>query len=83
MPIRPSSDGVSLACNWGQLGLPTLAECSSASWTVGSLITVPTAKTRLDFWSNRTSSRYARALDPWADNYFYQQLAPASPTTSS
>jgi hypothetical protein len=53
--------------NWGQLGLPTLAECSSASWTVGTLVAVPTPKTTLDFWSNRTSTVPASA-DLWPDN---------------
>jgi type II secretory pathway component PulJ len=54
--------------DWGQLGLPTLAECSSPSWTVGTAMTVPANKTAIDFWSNRTTS----GTDPWPDNYYYQ-----------
>ena len=54
------------ACNWGQLGLPTLAECSCAGWTVGGAVTVPSNKTTLDFWSNRTSTSNTDSY-PWAD----------------
>ncbi|MFZ1936892.1 MAG: hypothetical protein WAU84_24420, partial [Thermoguttaceae bacterium] len=57
-------------CNWGQLGLPTLAECSSGSWTVGGPYpSLPAAKTHLDFWSNRTSTSNSDSY-PWADTYF-------------
>ncbi len=56
------------ACDWGQLGLPTLAECSG-NWKVGNFTgTLPAAKAHLDFWSNRTST--TTDSYPWADTYF-------------
>jgi type II secretory pathway component PulJ len=54
-------------CDWGQLGLPTLAECSSTNWKVGGPVSLPAAKTNLDFWSNRTSTSNTDSY-PWADN---------------
>jgi hypothetical protein len=46
---------------WGQLGLPTLRECSDSNWIAGiwSGYTLPTAKTTVDFWSKDTSQLFA------------------------
>ena len=56
-------------CDWGQLGLPTLAECSTTGWTVGVAPTKPTAKTTIDFWSGGTSTSSSDS-NPWAETYF-------------
>jgi len=61
---------------WGQLGLPTLAECSDANYDLANLPTAsyPGAKTDppgIDFWSNRTSRTNADSL-PWGDNVLFQ-----------
>ena len=55
--------------DWGQLGLPTLAECSTTGWTVGAAGTSPTAKTAIDFWSGGTSTSHSDSY-PWAETYF-------------
>ncbi len=46
---------------WGQLGLPTLRECSDPNWIAGnwSGYSLPTASTTVDFWSNGTSPSLA------------------------
>jgi prepilin-type N-terminal cleavage/methylation domain-containing protein len=62
-PVGPSP------CDWGQLGLPTLAECSATGWTVGAAKTSPTAKTKIDFWSSGTSTSNSDSY-PWAETYF-------------
>ncbi len=54
-------------CNWGQLGLPTLAECSS-NWSVGRAPTQPTNKATIDFWSNHTSTSGGTDSYPWSDS---------------
>ncbi len=45
---------------WGQLGLPTLRECSDSTWIAGiwSGYSIPTSTT-VDFWSNYTSPALA------------------------
>jgi type II secretory pathway pseudopilin PulG len=45
---------------WGQLGLPTLRECSDPTWIAGILNgTLPATSTIIDFWSNVTSPSLA------------------------
>ena len=45
---------------WGQLGMPTLRECSSASWTAGGMAPVFKYANVLDFWSNSPTAAF-----PW------------------
>jgi hypothetical protein len=46
---------------WGQLGMPTLRECSDPGWIAGiwSGYVLPAAKTAVDFWSNDPTQRFA------------------------
>ena len=58
------------ACRWGQLGLPTLHECSAPGYNLAAAPfgAVPAAaKTHLDFWAKATSTDPTSAL-PWPDN---------------
>ena len=58
------------ARDWGQLGLPTLRECS-ASWPLASppFTSVPPSKPTIDFWANATSPPQANDVPvTWADN---------------
>ncbi len=53
---------------WGQLGLPTLRECSDSSYNIAAAPlpgTLPT-KAHIDFWSNNTSASASDNL-PWSD----------------
>ena len=45
---------------WGQLGMPTLRECSSASWRAGGQDPVFKSANALDFWSNTPTTAF-----PW------------------
>ena len=54
------------ACRWGQVGLPTLRECSASGWTVDHMPASAGTKSIVDFWANGTSAT-TDAL-PWADN---------------
>jgi prepilin-type N-terminal cleavage/methylation domain-containing protein len=56
------------SASWGQLGLPTLAECSDPSYDVASppTGTVPSNKPTIDFWLTRTSTSSTDSA-PWSD----------------
>jgi len=45
---------------WGQLGMPTLRECSSTSWSAGGQRPVFKYANALDFWSNSPTAAF-----PW------------------
>jgi prepilin-type N-terminal cleavage/methylation domain-containing protein len=57
---------------WGQLGLPTMLESSHASYNIANppISSYPGNKTRIDFWSNRTSN-LATDDYPWGDDVLY------------
>jgi len=54
---------------WGQLGLPTLSECSNTNYNLAAppLSNVPSEKVKIDFWHNQTS-RLSGEPAPWADD---------------
>ncbi len=55
------------ARRWGQLGLPTLRECSDPQWIAGfwdasnsqKAPWIPTIKSTVDFWSNDPNARFS------------------------
>jgi type II secretory pathway component PulJ len=67
LPASPPNNWPYDSRIWGQLGLPTLRECSDPTYNLAAPPAVPTDKTSIDFWANKTSLVSTDAF-PWADN---------------
>lgn len=67
-PYDPRSNFPFDVRNWGQYGLPTLRECSAATWDIAAAPSAPAPKTDgVDFWVNGTST-LATDPRPFPDN---------------